>query len=107
MNEKQRKAAASITSSYFEMVEISKYWRSIFFVQCWCKTLLTRKTVSQAPPTDEHFDFSGCFKMYFEGVTVLFGSLLQYFRFRIRAKIFGPDLGPVRPPPLPTNLRTF
>ena len=42
------------------MVEINKYWRSIFFVP-WCKTLLASKTVSQAPPIDEHFDLFDIF----------------------------------------------
>ena len=46
------------------MVETNKYWRSVFFVP-WYKTLWKSKTVSQGPPTDEHFDHSGFLKNAF------------------------------------------
>ena len=46
------------------MVEINKYWRLIFLVP-WCKTYLTCKAVSQAPPTNENSDLPECLKNAF------------------------------------------
>ena len=107
----------------FQMVKINEYWRSIFFVSC-CKTLLTSKTVSHyllicfagATKWWTFWPLQMSWKWISEAFLFCVGSLLHYFRFRIREQTFQPDLGPVRPLRIPhlvahllinTNLLAF
>ena len=88
----------------FQMVKISEYWHSIFFVSC-CKTLLTSKTVSYylliyfAGATNwwTFWPLQMPWKWISKAFLFCVGSLLHYFRFRIREQTFQPDLGPVSP----------
>ena len=85
------------------MIEIKKYWRSIFFIP-WCKTLLTSRAVSYllliCPAGPHQFASPDALKYIYEAFLFCVGCLLQCLGVRIRVQIFRPDLGSVRFPPL-------